>query len=94
MVTKPSRPAKAGRSTLLKPGIIVLAVTCYWAAENRPGMFDVATSGIWLMSALVVGLVAYAVIAVAMPASAIMAAYARRTAQQIQRSNSNDAAGQ
>lgn len=93
MAKKIARPANTALSVAVKPGIIVLAVTAYWAADNQPGVFDIATTCIWLMSAVVIGLVAYAIISVAMPAGVIALAYARRTARQIRQANINDVSG-
>jgi hypothetical protein len=86
-VKKFKRQSNRKNTSLVRPSIIALAVTFYWASTHQPGLFNVGETCVWVLGTLCIGLLAYAIITVAIPASVILAAYARRMTQQIQRSN-------
>jgi apolipoprotein N-acyltransferase len=46
-----------------------------WAALNEPPIFDAASLGVWALSALTVGLLAYAAVALARPVLGLAAAF-------------------
>ncbi|WP_234732271.1 hypothetical protein [Acidocella facilis] len=62
----------------LKPGLVVIAIMCLRAAATQPSWFSIPSIAVWLAGALATGLVAYAVLALALPVGAILLAYIRR----------------
>ncbi len=69
---------------LLRPGMVVLACMCFWAAQHEPGQFDAGSVGAWLLGAVTAGLVMEAVFALVLPAVVILSKLAAGAIREMQ----------
>jgi hypothetical protein len=75
-------PAAEGKKNkaLFAPKLVVAAAMLAWAAANEPQGFDAASVAVWALTALTVGLLASAAIALAGPVTKLVALLIAQTA--------------
>jgi len=71
---------KHARKGVIAPKMLVLGITLAWAAVNEPAVFDTASVGVWVLSALTTGLLAYAAVALVRPVFGLAAAFVLQSA--------------
>jgi hypothetical protein len=69
---KPAAQAGPGAGLSIRPSVLAGAAGLFWAAVNVPPVFTAATLVIWLLGAVTAGLVARALIALAVPGATII----------------------
>ena len=75
---KPNRKANNG-SGLYKPKLLVVAAALFWAGLNQPGSLTPVTLLLWALSAVTVGVLMRAALAVAEPLVKLAFAMAKQS---------------
>jgi hypothetical protein len=74
------RGKSAANRRIFAPALLIAGVVLLWAALNEPAPFNGANLVVWLLSALVVGLLARAALALVEPVISVFATLIRQGA--------------
>jgi hypothetical protein len=85
MASKEKDKDKPKKLVFLKPKLLVLAVIFAAGAIEEPATFTPETLGVWAASALTAGLLAAAILALALPAARLLTGIARDTIIALQK---------
>jgi hypothetical protein len=76
---KGAKGARA-RKGVIAPKLLVIGIVLAWAALNEPAVFNLTSLGVWVLSALTTGLLAYAALTLVRPVFGLAAAFVLQTA--------------
>jgi hypothetical protein len=80
---KPRGAKSAAAASVVRPGLVVAAVVLFWAAMNEPALFTPTSVAVWLLTAVAVGLLARAGLALLEPLARLGVTLARRWAREV-----------